>query len=317
MKIIDNTTTSRAIGCILGQLAGDALGSLVEFQTPQEIRQKYPRGVREIHDGGAWNTIAGQPTDDSEMALALARSIVAEGAYIQDAARRAYEDWLASKPFDIGRTVYSGIRYEPDHQSQANGALMRVSPLGIFGSQFPTERVGFWAEQDAIITHPNLVCRQINNLFARALSYAIAEGPTPRDVYQTIRKWSDELGVHDSIRDAIAAAEKEPPKDFVNQQGWVLIAFQNAFFQLLHSNSLEDGVVSTVSNGGDTDTNAAIAGALLGAIHGECAIPSRWRESILSCRPHEGNPKVAHPRPELYWPVDCIKLASQLLKRAG
>ncbi|UIJ85149.1 ADP-ribosylglycohydrolase family protein [Rhizobium leguminosarum] len=64
MKIIDNTTTSRAIGCILGQLAGDALGSLVEFQTPQEIRQKYPRGVREIHDGGAWNTIAGQPTDD-------------------------------------------------------------------------------------------------------------------------------------------------------------------------------------------------------------------------------------------------------------
>ncbi|WP_412034394.1 ADP-ribosylglycohydrolase family protein [Rhizobium beringeri] len=213
MKIIDNTTTSRAIGCILGQLAGDALGSLVEFQTPQEIRQKYPHGIREIHDGGAWNTIAGQPTDDSEMALALARSIVAEGAYVQDAARRAYEDWLASKPFDIGRTVYNGIRYEPDHQSQANGALMRVSPLGIFGSQFPTEQVGLWAEQDAIITHPNLVCRQINNLFARALSYAIAEGPTPRDVYQAIRKWSDELGIHDSIRDAIAAAEKGTAKE--------------------------------------------------------------------------------------------------------
>ncbi|MGV1834310.1 ADP-ribosylglycohydrolase family protein [Rhizobium rhizogenes] len=315
--MIDNTTKSRAIGCILGQLAGDALGSLVEFQTPQEIRQKYPNGVREIHDGGTWNTIAGQPTDDSEMALALARSIVANGAYVQDSARKAYEDWLASKPFDIGTTVYNGIRYEPNHQSQANGALMRVSPLGIFGSQFPSEQVGLWAEQDAIITHPNPVCRHINNLFARALSYAVAEGPTPRDVYEAIRKWCDELGVHPSIRAAIADAENGPPKDFLNQQGWVLIAFQNAIFQLLHSNSLEDGVVSTVSQGGDTDTNAAIAGALLGAVHGERAIPIQWREAILSCRPREGNPEIVHPRPELYWPVECIELAAQLLKKAG
>ena len=67
---------SRAQGCFLGQLAGDALGSLVEFQTPEQIRQKYPDGVRELVDGGTWNTIAVQPTDDSEMALILARLLV-------------------------------------------------------------------------------------------------------------------------------------------------------------------------------------------------------------------------------------------------
>jgi ADP-ribosyl-[dinitrogen reductase] hydrolase len=59
----------RAQGCLLGQLAGDALGSLVEFQTPEQIRREYPDGVRELADGGTWNTVAGQPTDDSEMAL--------------------------------------------------------------------------------------------------------------------------------------------------------------------------------------------------------------------------------------------------------
>ena len=53
---------SRAQGCLLGQLAGDALGSLVEFQTPEQIRREYPGGVRELADGGTWNTIAGQPT---------------------------------------------------------------------------------------------------------------------------------------------------------------------------------------------------------------------------------------------------------------
>ena len=63
----------RAQGCLLGQLAGDALGSLVEFQTPEQIRQEYPNGVRELVDGGTWNTIAGQPTDDSEVALRMTR----------------------------------------------------------------------------------------------------------------------------------------------------------------------------------------------------------------------------------------------------
>ena len=72
--------TSRAQGCLLGQLAGDALGSLVEFQSPEEIHRSYPEGVRELADGGTWNTIAGQPTDDSEMALLLARMQTERGA---------------------------------------------------------------------------------------------------------------------------------------------------------------------------------------------------------------------------------------------
>jgi len=65
----------RAQGCLLGQLAGDSLGGLVEFRSPEEIRRNYPDGVRELADGGTWNTIAGQPTDDSEMALSLARML--------------------------------------------------------------------------------------------------------------------------------------------------------------------------------------------------------------------------------------------------
>lgn len=59
----------RAQGCFLGQLLGDALGSLIEFQSPEETRCSYPGDVRELADYGTWNTIAGQPTDDSEMVL--------------------------------------------------------------------------------------------------------------------------------------------------------------------------------------------------------------------------------------------------------
>ena len=72
---------ARAEGCMLGQLAGDSLGSLVEFQSPSQILRQYPSGVRELADGGTFNTIAGQPTDDSEMALMLARALAERGRF--------------------------------------------------------------------------------------------------------------------------------------------------------------------------------------------------------------------------------------------
>ncbi len=80
-KLLKATATSRAQGCLLGQLAGDALGSLVEFRRPEDLRREYPHGVRKLVDGGTCNTIAGQPTDDSEMALMLARMLIDQGTY--------------------------------------------------------------------------------------------------------------------------------------------------------------------------------------------------------------------------------------------
>jgi ADP-ribosylglycohydrolase len=92
--------------------------------------------------------------------------------------------------------------------------------------------------------------------------------------------------------------------------GHVVIALQNAFHEALHAESAEAALVRTVGQGGDTDTNGAIAGALLGAIHGRDAIPLRWRRSVLSCR---ALPETAKPRPAEYWPVDLLQLAERLL----
>ena len=124
----------RAAGCLMGQIAGDSLGGLVEFCSPAPIRERYPDGPRLLEDGGTWNILAGQPTDDSEMALMLARLLAEAVEYDAEEARRRYLFWLESGPFDMGRTIALGLRGHPDPDSQANGALMRVSPLGIFGA---------------------------------------------------------------------------------------------------------------------------------------------------------------------------------------
>lgn len=84
-------------------------------------------------------------------------------------------------------------------------------------------------------------------------------------------------------------------------------------WQLLHAPTGEEAIIDTVMRGGDTDTNAAICGALLGAVHGRDAIPARWQTAVLSCRPGEGRAGVRRPRPACYWPVDALELATALL----
>jgi ADP-ribosyl-[dinitrogen reductase] hydrolase len=306
----------RAQGCLMGQLAGDALGSLVEFQSPEAILRAYPQGVRKMAQGGTWDTLAGQPTDDSELALLLARMLVKQGAFAPEHARDAYLFWLHSNPFDCGATTSAGLKGYPNALSQANGALMRISPLGIFGTNYTLQQVAEWARQDAAITHPNPVCQQANALFAMALSHAIKTHAAPHDLYQMIVTWSEEQAVDTTLRNVIQQAAEAPPADYVYHQGWVLIAFHNTLWQLLHAPNLEEGVVDTIMHGGDTDTNAAICGALLGAVYGLDAVPLQWVTSVLGCRPKIGTPGVYRPRPECFWPVDALDLAARLVSQS-
>jgi len=308
------TPLSRAQGCLLGQLSGDSLGSLVEFQTPETIAQFYPDGVRELANGGVHATLAGQPTDDSEMALLLARSLVKLRRYDPAMVKKEYESWLGSDPFDLGSTIASSLRSRVNPDSQANGALMRISPLGIFGAGLDLKKVAGWARADAAITHVHPVCQQVNALFVMAIATAIDKSLTPEVLFEQIGSWAKEMAVEKAIMDVITQARNEPPTDFMHHQGWVLIAFQNALYQLEHAGDLASGVIDTVGRGGDTDTNAAICGALLGAVYGVEQIPEQWKVSVLSCRPNAKDKAVKQPRPEVFWPVDALELAEGLLQ---
>jgi ADP-ribosyl-[dinitrogen reductase] hydrolase len=308
--VTDASLLSRAQGCLLGQFAGDSLGSLVEFSSSSQVIDRYPQGPRELVDGGFWDTLAGQPTDDSEMAMALARSIVALDRFDRAAVKHAYQEWLRSEPFDIGGTVRAALADRLNPHSKANGSLMRASPLGIYAHALDPRSAAELAHQDSRITHPNPACLDAVAVFVIAIAHALRTGDGAQAVFDAALRWADDDGTF-RVRDALRRAVTEPPVCDGETQGYVMIAFQNAFYELLHAPSFEEGVVATVRRGGDTDTNAAIAGALLGAVHGRDAVPPQWRRMILSCRPL---PRCARrPRPREYWPVDAFELAERLL----
>lgn len=307
----------RAQGCLLGQLAGDSLGSQVEFNSAEYLKWKFPNGVRDLRDGGVWKLLAGQPTDDSELALALARTLVRVGRFNPGAVLDAYRAWYASEPFDIGTTTRAALgQGQLRHDSQANGSLMRISPLGIFAAGQP-EQGAAWAREDSRLTHPNPACQDACAVFVAAIATAIGGETDAATAYQAALTEAKRSAVQPAILDVLEKARYEPPDNYdEDNQGWVLIGLQNAFYQVLHADNLEEGVVDTVQQGGDTDTNGAIAGALLGAVHGREGVPSRWVDVLLQCRPTW--PTVPerhhHPRPEEYWPVDALELAERLLR---
>jgi ADP-ribosylglycohydrolase len=307
----------RAQGCLLGQLAGDSLGSQVEFNSADYMRWKHPNGLRELQDGGVWTIKAGQPTDDSELALKLARTLVREKRYDPQIVKAGYVDWYLSGPFDCGSTTRQALSGGPPNtNSQANGSLMRISPLGIFGARCPQQAVA-WAREDSQLTHPHPVCQGCCAVFVAALNSAIGKETAPIETYQAALAEAKQPGTEPTVLEALERARYEPPDNYdEDNQGWVLIALQNAFFQMLHAEDLEEGIVDTVQQGGDTDTNAAIAGALLGAVHGRPAVPQRWVDVLLDCRPSWPTipGKHHHPRPEEYWPIDALDLAEALLR---
>lgn len=321
---------SRAQGCLLGQLAGDSLGGLVEFERADRVKARYPEGPRTLQDGGSWGLLAGQPTDDSEMALMLARSIVIADGYDPEAAARLYSYWYRSNPFDVGGTTRTSLqatvanignpavlaKRAANAKSQANGSLMRISPLGIWGHRLTPHQLADLAGEDSSITHPHPVCRESCAVFVVAIARAVGHGGDPDQIYRQTLEWAESACWDTAVLSALKEAVERPP-DYQSRQGWVLVALQNAFFQLLHAPSLDEGVVSTVLAGGDTDTNAAIAGALLGAVHGRDAIPKRWRQMILSCRPIPRLSPTRHPRPRPFWPVDALELAETLAANEG
>lgn len=317
-RIADPVRLSRAQGALLGQFAGDALGSAVEFQSAATIARRHPDGVRQLTDGGTWNLIAGQPTDDSEMALALARSLVKERGFNPRHVAAAYIDWRRSSPFDIGTTTSASIAAlasgrKAQSDSEANGALMRVSPVGILAAGEPA-RAAALARQDALLTHPSPMCQAASAAYAAAIAVGVGGGDAEA-MWQAAHDHCGDDTAAATLGDVLDRARYTLPTDFQHQMGWVVTAFFNAFHWLMRGASLEAAVVWTVNAGGDTDTNGAICGALLGAAQGRDAVPLQWHNAVLTCRPVAAA-GVHHPRPTDYWPDDALDLAEALLAAA-
>ena len=127
-------------------------------------------------DGGRWSLLAGQPTDDSEMALALARSIVEHDGFERDAVLDAYRGWLRSSPFDVGETVGRRAARPPEPREPGQRLADASEPARRLRPRLEPRLAAELARQDASLTHPSPVCGDATAAFVVALAHAVRSG---------------------------------------------------------------------------------------------------------------------------------------------
>ncbi|MBR2125754.1 MAG: ADP-ribosylglycohydrolase family protein [Akkermansia sp.] len=282
MKKNDKKCANATRAAWAGLMVGDALGAPAEFCYREDILAAYPEGLSQMVDGFGICTDrrAGEVTDDTQMAYCLHCALREAQGWDSAVTLKHYRAWLATDPPDVGAATQAALLGNPMPDSQGNGALMRVMPIALWALEHPEFDWQTAAREDASLTHPHPVCGDCNVVYIYALMQAARPGATPQGVYERSVAFAAGEGVATDVLCALQRAATQRPDYDGEHIGWVLIALQSVFYQLLRATSFREAMVDIVSAGGDTDTNAAIAGSLLALLYGRSAIPAPWLRSV-------------------------------------
>jgi ADP-ribosyl-[dinitrogen reductase] hydrolase len=268
----------RAVGAYLGLAVGDALGATTEFMTPMEIQESY-KVHRKICGGGWLRLKPGQVTDDTEMSLALGRSILQQRGVQAAAVASAFSDWMRGKPVDIGNTVRRGIvnfrtTGEPwvseNEYDAGNGACMRCLPIALYCWNGTAEELAAVSRIQSHVTHNNPVSDAGTETILQMLTAALRGEPK-----ESLQRFPEALiTTHPLYR--------FDRRRTVNPSAWIVDTLKAVFQAFFSHDDFEDILVDVVNRGGDADTTGAIAGMLAGACYGKSAIPKRWLRALDS-----------------------------------
>lgn len=305
-----------ALGAVLGALAGDAAGAVLEFQ-PRPTTVEVERALR-FPGGGIWGVAPGQVTDDGELTLCLLHALGEARDYVPDVVARWYGRWFNSPPFDMGSTTGQALAPARTHPaddptglhermtraarthntaSRANGSLMRATPLGVWGHALEDAQLAAIARLDSATTHPNPACTDAVAAYAIAVASLVRSPGDRTGAHARVRAWVD-ASACDEVRTWLDEAERDVQPPYEPQAGFVRIGFTAAFRHLLAGRAWEGAVRETLLGGGDTDTNACIVGGLVGAADGASGVPLAARTAVLRCNHAKGKarPGWLHPR---------------------
>lgn len=279
-------------GAMLGLAAGNSLGLPVEgFLRPYIVRL-HPGGVRDVapeERTRSWD-------DDLAQAVVLAEAIVErDGFEIGDLAARllawrrengrgiGHHTWRVLDTIERGTPAEDAARLvwlETGQNAAGNGAVMRCAPAALRWRSEP-DRLIAETHQSALVTHHDARCGW-SAVAVNATIAASLDGRTIdiEDLAASLDEAGAPLTVVDAVR-AVAGCRLDALElDHDNTMGYTLKAMKTALWALEQPDDFETVVTAIVNAGGDTDTNAAVAGAALGAKHGAAAIPARWLENI-------------------------------------
>jgi ADP-ribosylglycohydrolase len=290
-QVKEHPDVDRYRGVLLGVAVGNALGIRAEGWSAEEIRRLLGRitEISPIERTAPWD-------DDVAQAVILAEAILEHGRLdIHDLGRRLLE-WFGETPRGIGLLTAQVMRelakgtpasdaarlvWEWSGRDAAgNGAVMRCWPVALRWHRFPERLVGE-ARTSALVTHHDPRCEWSTVASVAIATQALADQPF--DVGGLAAAMRSNLApgaVADALHASSGASLEDLQLDEDSSMGYTLKALQVAAWCASQGPDFEHVVEAVVNAGGDTDTNGAVAGAIMGARVGVNGIPVRWQDSV-------------------------------------
>ena len=286
-------------GVMLGLAAGNALGVPVEGESAHAIHRRFSGGLVEIDakeldrpwddDLAQAALLAETLTESDELdSEAFAARLVAwadqNGRGMGSLTRAVIDELKAGRPSQEA----ARLAWEQNPMSNAgNGAVMRCAPVALRHLRSGTNLVRS-ARASALVTHYDARCEWSTVVTAVATATCLGEERAAVcDIAHATGAMGGRGWLADSIEQVTEAARSVTGSSLGDLQlddpvdlGFTLKAMQVALWCTEQPGEFEETVVAVVNEGGDTDTNGAVAGAVMGARYGASSIPKRWLINI-------------------------------------
>ncbi|MEU9720741.1 ADP-ribosylglycohydrolase family protein [Streptomyces sp. NPDC047976] len=268
----------RAVGAVLGSAAGDALGAPYEFGPAGQLSA---RG-EEMRGGGGWDP--GEATDDTQMTVLVAESLLEHGGLELPDVFARFQRWAAAEPKDIGLqtedVLTSGlpwdqaaaVHFQVNARAAGNGSLMRAAGSAVYFAAAGREATMDAARRIAALTHGDRAAWEGTALLHELVRVALDGGDPAAALPDALD------AVHPDHRDRYARvlAPDWHPGLATEFNGAVWPCLGSAVWALRTTGGFAEAVRAAVDLGGDTDTVAAVTGTLAGAVYGQAAVPDAW-----------------------------------------
>ncbi|OIJ99559.1 ADP-ribosylglycohydrolase family protein [Streptomyces monashensis] len=278
----------RALGAVLGSAVGDAPGAPFEFGPEGAFSARFPHpgGGGEMCGGGGWDP--GEATDDTQLAVLTAESLLDRGRLDLPDVFTRFRRWAAADPKDIGlqtEAVLTGgdpwdtaaaRHFQASQRAAGNGAPMRAAPSAVHFARHGSEATMTAARRLSALTHGDPAAWE----GAAALHELVRVALTGADPLAAVTDTLSALHPAHRERYAVVLAPDWHPDRATEFNGAVWPCLGSAVWALRTTGSYEEAVRAAIDLGGDTDTVAAVTGALAGAVYGLGAIPARWTEPL-------------------------------------
>ena len=296
----------RLRGIAVGAAVGDALGMPLEFR----FASPPDNFIRTMQPG---RLPAGSFTDDTEMALALAESLLGKPGLDPNDLSQRFLDWFKRNPPDVGihtnavlRRIAAGVPWQEaamnvqskNPTSAGNGSVMRCWPVAVLNWD-NLETIFFQSQLQSRVTHPHEEC-MAGCVFVNCMIYHLLHGLDVTDAYQYCL---NTLELPEELRQTIMLAPRRKREELRNT-GWVRHTIESALWGVLNTNTFEEALIQVINLGEDADTAGAVAGAIAGAIYGLESIPPDWKNMLRGEWPISSG--------KMYYLPDFIKLADDL-----